>query len=98
MAGASRKLPGRAWLSAAIAGAILCAGGVAGDAEPAAAGGSGLELRRGGSFDLPVHVDSAPGKRKLLFVVEQRGTIGVVGEGRGRGAPFLGTRDRVPSS
>ncbi len=46
-------------------------------ASPATAG-TGLDLRRVGGFDAPVFVEDAPGKRKLLFVVEQRGTIAVV--------------------
>ena len=66
-------------------------------ASPATAG-AGLELRRVGSFDAPVFVEDAPQKRKLLFVVEQRGTIAVMRNGRKLAQPFLDIRDRVQLS
>ena len=66
-------------------------------ASPATAG-TGLELRRVGSFDAPVFVEDAPQKRKLLFVVEQPGTIAVMRNGRKLAQPFLDIRDRVQLS
>ena len=43
-------------------------------------------------------VEDAPQKRKLLFVVEQRGTIAVMRNGRKLAQPFLDIRDRVQLS
>jgi glucose/arabinose dehydrogenase len=48
------------------------------------AGRSGLALKRIGSFDNPTYVTGAPGYPKLLFVVEQRGIVEVLGPGRQR--------------
>jgi glucose/arabinose dehydrogenase len=77
-----------------MAGAIaVLVAGIA--AVLAGAGTGGLELRRVGGFHAPVHVDNAPGKRKLLYVVEQRGTIAVLRNGSELGKPFLDIRDRV---
>jgi glucose/arabinose dehydrogenase len=88
---------GRAWLNAAV-GALAIAGAICGAADRAAAGGGGLDLRRLGSFALPVHVEDAPGKPKLLFVVEQRGTVAVLRNGRELGKPLLDLRRRVRRS
>jgi glucose/arabinose dehydrogenase len=57
--------------------------------------GGGLRLARVGGFDNPVHVDDAPGARKLLFVVEQPGSIRVVRDGTTLNRDFLDIRDRV---
>ena len=79
--------------------AALSVGFACGGSEPADATGSGsLELRRIASFRGPVHVDDAPGRRKLLFVVEQRGTVAVLRKGRKLDRPFLDIRDRVRTS
>jgi glucose/arabinose dehydrogenase len=64
-------------------------------ASGAGAGTGGVELRRMGGFEAPVHVDNAPGKRKLLFVVEQRGTIRVIRRGHVLKKPFVDLTDRV---
>jgi glucose/arabinose dehydrogenase len=61
----------------------------------AGGGASGLELRRVGGFAQPVHVEDAPEKPRLLFVVEQRGTIAVARKGRKLRRPFLDIRHRV---
>ena len=66
-------------VAAAIAVAVVLAAAIG--TGSAGAGRGGLELKRVGSFEAPVFVDDAPGKRRLLFVVEQRGTIAVVREG-----------------
>ncbi len=87
-------------MAAAIAGLALCAG-IAVSAAAGSAGAAGtarLDLRRVGTFDGPVHVDDAPGRHKLLFVVEQRGTVAVLRNGRKLGKPFLDIRDRVKYS
>jgi glucose/arabinose dehydrogenase len=46
-------------------------------------------LKRIGNFDSPVYVTGAPGAPKLLFVVEQGGTIRVLKGDRKLGKPFL---------
>jgi glucose/arabinose dehydrogenase len=58
-------------------------------------GKGGVELRKLGEFDRPVHLDNAPGSGKLLFVVEQPGTIRVARGKRTLDAPFLDVGDRV---
>jgi glucose/arabinose dehydrogenase len=67
-------------------------------ASPAAAGGpgpaakpgrGGVALKRIGSFQSPVYVAGAPGRPKLLFIVEQAGRIQVLRNGRRLGRPFL---------
>jgi glucose/arabinose dehydrogenase len=55
----------------------------------------GLRLNQIGSFDTPVHVASAPGADKLLFVVEQPGTVRVMRDGKTLDRPFLDIHDRV---
>jgi glucose/arabinose dehydrogenase len=59
------------------------------EAGPAAKPGGGVALKRIGSFEAPVYVSGAPGQPKLLFVVEQRGRIQVLRNGRRLGRPFL---------
>jgi len=58
-------------------------------------GRGGVELRKLGEFDSPVHVDNAPGSKKLLFVVEQPGTISVLRGRREIGRPLLDIRNLV---
>jgi glucose/arabinose dehydrogenase len=53
-------------------------------AEPSKAKRGGLALKRVGNFDEPTYVAGAPGYPKLLFVVEQSGTVHVLGPGRQR--------------
>jgi glucose/arabinose dehydrogenase len=53
-------------------------------ADRPAAKRSGLALKRIGSFDHPTYVTGAPGYPRLLFVVEQSGTVRVLGPGRQR--------------
>jgi glucose/arabinose dehydrogenase len=79
----------------AVAGALIA---VLAAIPADAGGGAGLELRQVGGFEAPVYVENAPGRRKLLFVVEQQGTIAVVRKGRKLGRPFLDIRDRVQTS
>ncbi|MDX6583645.1 MAG: hypothetical protein QOI10_2829 [Solirubrobacterales bacterium] len=70
--------------------AIASAGG-----DSAAARGGSLKLSRIGGFEAPVYVDNAPGAPKLLFVVEQPGTIRVLRNGKTLKRDFLDIRDRV---
>jgi glucose/arabinose dehydrogenase len=73
--------------------AVTLAGRGAGNR--AHAGATGLALDQIGTFEAPVYVDNAPGKKKLLFVVEQPGTIRVLRNGRKLSRPFLDITDRV---
>ena len=50
---------------------------------------SGVALKRIGNFDGPTYVTGAPGFPKLLFVVEQPGTVRVLRGGHELGHPFL---------
>ncbi|HEX5763666.1 MAG TPA: PQQ-dependent sugar dehydrogenase [Solirubrobacterales bacterium] len=52
-------------------------------------------LKRIGSFASPVYVTGAPGYPRLLFVVEQAGTIRVLSGGKRLPRPFLDIRDLV---
>jgi glucose/arabinose dehydrogenase len=54
-------------------------------------------LARVGTFSSPTHVEDAPGERKLLFVVEQGGTVRVVKGGKTVSRPFLDISGRVQS-
>ncbi|HYP56369.1 MAG TPA: PQQ-dependent sugar dehydrogenase [Solirubrobacterales bacterium] len=74
------------------------------DAGPARAGGGGgadtsanprVALKRIGSFESPVYVTGAPGFPRLLFVVEQAGTVRVLDGGRRLSRPFLDIRGLV---
>ena len=84
----------RAWtiVLASAAGSCALLGYHSAAGTPAAAA---LELNRIGSFDTPVHVDSAPGFPRLLFVVEKPGRIAVLRSGKKLARPFLDIRWRV---
>jgi glucose/arabinose dehydrogenase len=58
-------------------------------AESAPRKASGVALKRIGNFDSPTYVSGAPGFPKLLFVVEQPGTVRVLRGGHELGHPFL---------
>jgi glucose/arabinose dehydrogenase len=64
----------------------------AGPARPAA---PGVGLKQIGKFESPVYVTGAPGFPKLLFVVEQEGTVVVLRGGHRQAQPFLDIRDLV---
>ncbi len=91
MAGSS----GRAGFAAVATTATIALAAVLAAGTPASAGGGALELARVGGFDAPVHVDDAPGAPKLLFVVEQPGSIRVVRKGKTLRREFLDIRERV---
>ena len=92
MAGRLRR-PRRA--AAAVAVASVLAATLALSCDESADAGGGLKLKRIGGFDAPVYVENAPGQPKLLFVVEQPGTIRVVRNGKTLRQPFLNLRNRV---
>ncbi len=57
--------------------------------------GGGVALKRIGSFEEPVYVTGAPRFPRLLFVVEQPGTVEVMRKGHKLGRPFLDVRGLV---
>lgn len=61
-------------------------------AEPA---GLGVRLAKVGQFQRPTFVAGAPGDRRRVFVVEQRGTVRVLLSGRRLRKPFLDIRRLV---
>lgn len=77
----------------AIAAALLVLAGCGGEDEPApqVPAPSGVQLLEVGSFESPLFVTAPPEDRERVFVVEQGGTIRIVG----RDAPFLDISDRV---
>jgi glucose/arabinose dehydrogenase len=72
-----------------IAAAVAAAAAIAGGGERAEAQSTGLALQRVGNFNRPVQVTHAPNRPKLVFVVEQRGTIRVLRGGRTLPRPLL---------
>ncbi len=83
---------------AALALVALPACGTAqqhGQVEPAQRRAGGVGLKRIGSFESPTYATGAPGFPKLLFVVEQPGTVQVIRGGHELGHPFLDIRDLV---
>lgn len=90
-------MPGRSrdLLATAVAVAALVAGAGAGGADKAGAQAAAPGLKPIGDFDSPVYVAHAPGARKLLFVVEQPGTVQVLRKGRRLARPFLDLSDEV---
>ncbi len=71
------------------------AGTTATQRNAAKTGGSGVALKKVGSFDHPVYVTGAPGFPKLLFVVEQPGRVAVLSNGHRLSRPFLDIRGMV---
>jgi glucose/arabinose dehydrogenase len=89
-----------------VAGLLLAtmpACGSANESRGDAGGGAraarkgGVALKRIGSFNSPVYVAAAPGFPRLLFVVEQAGTVRVLRSGRPRRHPFLDISGLVSS-
>jgi glucose/arabinose dehydrogenase len=93
MVGGERKGQLVAALTAAAVIALAIA--TTGAAVGAGAKGNALKLARIGDFEAPVYVDDAPGAPKLLFVVEQPGSIRVLRGGKTHKRDFLDIRDRV---
>ncbi len=85
---ASRR---RAILGALALATALVAVALTGAERPAsgATAKGPLRLKPVGNFENPVFVTSAPGRPRLLFVVEQRGTVRVIRRGRTLRRPFL---------
>jgi glucose/arabinose dehydrogenase len=57
----------------------------------------GVGLKQIGNFESPVYVAGAPGFPKLLFVVEQGGTVQVLRNGHKQARPFLDIHDLISS-
>jgi glucose/arabinose dehydrogenase len=73
---------------------LLCAGLVTLMATSPAAGAR-IAKRKIADFDSPVYVTGAPGFRKLLFVVEQPGTVRAIKGDHKLRRPFLNLRGQV---
>jgi glucose/arabinose dehydrogenase len=85
-----------ALLLAVVAAALSAAWPASSLAKPKLGDGvGGVELRKLGEFDSPTYADNAPGFGKLLFVVEQPGTIRVLRRNRPLEQPFLNIRGLV---
>ena len=86
-------------LCAALALVALPACGTAQQHDRARAARSarrgGVALKRIGNFDSPTYVTGAPGFPKLLFVVEQPGTVRSCATAASCGRPFLDIRGLV---
>jgi glucose/arabinose dehydrogenase len=76
-------------LALALTALSSCGASGTSTAERAKPGGRGVALKRIGDFESPVYVTGAPGLPKLLFVVEQGGSIRVLRNGRRLAHPFL---------
>ena len=77
---------------------MLLAAGTAAAAERHARAGDGrggVAKRKIGNFAAPTYVAHAPGQARLLYVVEQRGTVQVLDRGHVKAQPFLDIRGRV---
>jgi glucose/arabinose dehydrogenase len=80
-----------AWMALATFAAVLAVAGP----TAAAQGGGSLKLQRLGSFAAPDYVAQPPNSRKLLFVVEQPGSIKVLRSGHQLKRPYLNLKNRV---
>jgi glucose/arabinose dehydrogenase len=87
-----RRFGGGAVISGA---ACVCALVVMLGAGGASAHGGGLALKKVANLKHPIYVQSAPGAPKLLFVVDQNGTVDVLRHGKVQHKPFLNLRGRV---
>jgi glucose/arabinose dehydrogenase len=99
VAGGRRRTGLRLALGAtALLGLVSLASVVTASAERHARVGSGhggIAKRKVGNFRAPTYVAHAPGQPRLLYVVEQRGTVQVFDRGHVRAQPFLDIRGRV---
>ena len=84
-------------LALALATAALVPQGAAAALPPTGDGSAGFGLTPIGSFNEPVEIVDAPGKknRKLLFVPEQAGRIVVLRNGAPQAQPFLDISSQV---
>ena len=81
---------------AALTLILALAGADDGEAgTPVGTGAGGVALSPIGEFESPAYIASAPGEKKLLFVVELPGTIRVLRNGKPLPKPFLDISDQV---
>jgi len=97
LAGSQTKLGAIAAAAIAVLLGLLAGSSGTADAASAGSGVGGVKLTDIGDFDRPVYTATAPGQasRKLLFVVEQGGTVRVVRKGKTLATPFLDISDRI---
>ncbi|MGH2952021.1 MAG: PQQ-dependent sugar dehydrogenase [Solirubrobacterales bacterium] len=79
----------------ALAAGLFAALAIAFAPSAGTAGGGTLKLRKVAGFDSPVYAENAPGAPRLLFVVEQGGTISVARRNRKLARPFLDISELV---
>jgi hypothetical protein len=79
--------------------ALLFAGAASAAQHRAKAGEGrgGIAKRKIGNFASPTYVTHAPGHPRLLYVVEQRGSVQVLDRGHVKRRPFFDIRGRVSS-
>src|SRR5262249_23028688 len=70
-------------------------GATAGHGAGASKAPASIGLKKIGTFEDPTYIDGAPGFPKLLFVVEQPGTVEVLSNGHRLPHPFLDIRSRI---
>ncbi len=91
----------RTAVSSALALLLTLALPACGSAQPPAgatrSAAQGVGLKQIGSFESPVDVTGAPGFPRLLFVVEQGGTVQVLRNGHEQARPFLDIHDLISS-
>jgi glucose/arabinose dehydrogenase len=77
--------------------ALLCAPVTTGAERQARIGDGhgGVAKRKVGNFAAPTYLAHAPGRPRLLYVVEQRGTVQVLDHGHLKANPLLDIRGRV---
>jgi glucose/arabinose dehydrogenase len=90
-----RRAAAGSFLAVLLTLALPACGSAQPPAGPAQPSEQGVGLKRIGRFDSPVYVAGAPGFPKLLFVVEQGGTVQVLRGGHRLPHPFLDISDLV---
>ena len=87
-----------AWLAVlglGAAGLATAADAAQDESGPPVASAAAVKLERVGRFSRPTYLTSPPGDRRRQFVVEQRGVVRVLRDGRRLRRPFLDIRRRV---
>jgi Glucose / Sorbosone dehydrogenase len=100
MAGSTFRVRVVGALALLIAALLTLAAGATAKPPPVGSGKGGVKLKRVGNFDTPVYTATAPGRanRKLLFVVEQGGTVRVVNGNRVLDRPFIDIGDELQAN
>ena len=82
-------------LGVSVVGAATAAGAAEDRDDAPVASAAAVKLQRVGRFSRPTYLTSPPGDRRRQFVVEQRGVVRVLRDGRRLRRPFLDIRRRV---